>query len=94
MYATGCVMGVVCDCGHGVTHVAPVSMGYGVPDSIIRMNLAGHDVTDFLIQELKKSGHPVNLEAAHNLKKKMCHILKPGEEMPSEKLPFELPMET
>jgi len=91
MYATGRTTGVVCDCGHGVTHVAPVSMGGGVPNSIMRMNLAGHDVTDFLMQELRKNGHSVSLEAAHNIKEKMCHILKPGEVMSTEKHPFELP---
>jgi len=91
LYATGRLTGVVCDCGHGVTHVAPVSMGRGIPNTIMRMNLAGHDVTDFLMQELRKSGHPVSPEAAHNLKEKMCHILKPGEVVSSEQQPFELP---
>ncbi|ETO23469.1 actin-related protein 2 [Reticulomyxa filosa] len=47
LYAQGLLTGVVLDSGDGVSHVIPVFEGYGMPNIIQRVNVAGRHVTKF-----------------------------------------------
>ena len=56
LYAQGILTGVVVDIGDGVTHICPVIDGYCLQKSITRLNIAGRDITRYLIRLLLVRG--------------------------------------
>ena len=45
MYSTGRVSGLVADVGEGISYTVPIFEGYALPHAMIKLELAGKDIT-------------------------------------------------
>ncbi|KAG7201133.1 hypothetical protein KM043_003924 [Ampulex compressa] len=78
LYAQGLISGVVVDSGDGVTHICPVYEEYALPHLTRRLDIAGRDITIYLIKLLLLRGyafnHSADFETVRMLKEKLCYI--------------------
>jgi len=61
LYAQGLLSGVVVDSGDGVTHICPVYEEFALPHLTRRLDIAGRDITRYLIK-VKKFDFFVNIK--------------------------------
>ncbi|CAF1467837.1 unnamed protein product [Rotaria sordida] len=66
-YSLGKTAGVILEIGDDVSHSVPINEGYAIPHAINRLDIAGRDLTDFMVRLLAERGYTFTTTAEREI---------------------------
>lgn len=69
LYSYGRTTGLSVSLGAGVSHIVPINKGYALPHAIIKLDLAGNDLDDYLAKNLE-----IQNETARKAKEEVGYV--------------------
>ena len=95
LYSAGKFTGIVLDSGDGLTHAVPIFETYSLPHAIMRLDIAGRDLTEYMIRLLTQTGYRFTTtgekEIAKKIKEQCIYIPLDFENESVEPYKYELP---
>ena len=73
LYASGRITGIVLDSGANLTHSVPIYEGFPIHHAIQRLNFAGNDLTDYLMN-ITNTTDPSSKEIIRDIKEKITYV--------------------
>lgn len=70
---------MVLDAGDGVTHAVPIYEGFAMPHSIMRVDIAGRDISRYLRLLLRKEGFDFHTSAEFEVVRTIKEVRKTQE---------------
>nr|XP_019611211.1 PREDICTED: actin-85C-like [Rhinolophus sinicus] len=78
LYASGLTTGTTIESGEGMTYFVPITDGCPLHQSTMKMDMAGQDITLYLLQRLSERGHSFtgtgDREYIRDMKENCCYV--------------------
>ena len=72
-YASGKATSLVIEIGHMVTRTIPLYEGYVLPHAVLRHDIAGQDINQYLFNLLNQKGYNLDINIINDIKHKACY---------------------
>lgn len=75
-YSSGKPAGLIVESGHGVTSVVPILSGYAISEAILRLDIGGGDLDQYLAKLLneEETDNSITPQEARKIKEKLCFV--------------------